>query len=352
MVDFDNYTSKFRIEALNLGFSESNIELCLEYAEKLNTNKVPIIYNLTHLSRLTGLKKNYIIKAAVSSKHSDAYYRKFAIDKKKDGKRIIHEPLPNLKTIQYWILENIFSEIPVSPYAKAYVKKRGLKQNLRFHKEKKKVLNLDIKNFFPSISLEQVENIFKSVGYSDTLTKYLSKLCMLQNSLPQGAPTSPYISNIVMNSFDDLVSKYVRNLNINYSRYADDMTFSGDFDEKHIINFIEETLAKYNFFLNDKKTRLMYNSQRQIVTGVIVNKKIQLSKEKRKRLRLILHYFKLNGIDDFMIKNEKTTTKEKFLNSLIGQVSFGLYLNRTDKCLLELKEIITLELKKIYSGQQ
>lgn len=351
MVDFANYSSRFRIEAQNLGFSETNIELCLEYAEKLYSNNVPLIYNLTHLSKLTGLKKNYIIKAAVSSKHSEAYYRKFAINKKNGGKRIINEPLPNLKRVQYWILQNILSEITVSPYAKAYIVKRGLKQNLRFHKGQKKVLNLDIKDFFPSITQEQVENVFKSVGYSTTLTKYLAKLCMLENYLPQGAPTSPYLSNIVMKPFDDEVSKYVRSLNINYSRYADDMTFSGDFDENHIVEFIKDTLSKYNFVLNENKTKLMYNSQRQIVTGVVVNNKIQLSKEKRKQLRLILHYLKLNGVDDFLVKNNINKTKEKFLNSLMGQVSFGLYLNRNDSSLIELKKIIALELKKIYGVQ-
>lgn len=351
MIDFDSYSSKFRLEAQNIGFSEANIELCLNYAEKLNSNNVPIIYNLTHLSRLTGLKRNYIIQAAVSSKHSKAYYRKFKVNKKKGGERIIHEPLPNLKRVQYWILQNILSGINVSPYAKAYILKRGLKQNIRFHRKQKKVLNVDIKDFFPSISPPQVEAIFNEVGYSRTLSKYLSKLCLLDDSLPQGAPTSPAISNIVMKSFDEEVSKFVRNQNINYTRYADDITFSGDFEERVIIKYVEEVLAKYNFQLNKKKTKLMYDSQRQIVTGIIVNEKIQLPKDKRKKLRLILHYLKMNGIDGFLERNKRSIGKEKFIDKLIGEVSFGLYLNKEDKSLLKLKRFLLDEKKKYYNNK-
>jgi RNA-directed DNA polymerase len=331
-----------------MGFSEDSIELCLSYAESLNINGVPIIYNLTHLSKLTAIKRNYIIQAAVSSKHSQAYYRMFVVNKKNGGKRIIHEPLPNLKKIQYWILQNILSNINISSYTKAYIQKRGLKQNIRFHRKQKKVLNLDIKDFFPSISHDQVETVFKAVGYSHTVSKYLTKLCLLGDSLPQGAPTSPFISNIIMKPFDDEVSEFARSQNINYTRYADDMTFSGDFDESIMIGYINGILSKYGFELNDRKTNLMYNSQRQIVTGIVVNDKIQLSKDKRKNLRLVLHYLKLNGFDGFLLKNKIAISKEKFINSVMGQISFGLYLNKEDKTLLELKKILLEEKKKLW----
>lgn len=352
MIEFNNYSSKFRLEAQNIGFSEANIELCLNYAEKLNSNNVPIIYNLTHLSRLTGVKRNYIVQAAVSSRHSDAYYREFTVNKKKGGKRIINEPLPNLKRIQYWILWNILSNIVISPYAKAYIPKRGLKQNIRFHRNQNKILNVDIKDFFPSISQVQVERVFKEIGYSTTLSKYLSKLCLLDNSLPQGAPTSPAISNIIMKGFDEEVSKFARSKNINYTRYADDMTFSGEFEEKIMTEYVETVLSKYNFQLNKKKTKLMYNSQRQIVTGIVVNEKIQLPKEKRKNLRLVLHYLKLNGLDDFLFKNKIEISKERFINSMIGQVSFGLYLNKDDSNLSELKKLLMEEKKKLWVAKK
>lgn len=349
MINFNSYSAKFRLEAQNLGFSENNIELCLNYAEKLNTNGVPIIYNLTHLSKLTGIKRNYITQAAVSSKHSNAYYRKFFVFKKSgDGKRLINEPLPNLKKIQYWILHNILSNLKISPYAKAYVPNRGLKQNLRFHLKQKKILNLDIKDFFPSISQYQVVNIFEDLGYSQTLSKCLAKLCLLNDSLPQGAPTSPYISNLIMKPLDEEISTFARNQNVNYTRYADDMTFSGDFDESLIVNYVTNIVSKNGFVINTNKTKTMCNSERQIVTGVVVNDKMQLSKDERKRFRLILHYLKANGFDEFLVKNNIETTKEKFINTLLGKVSFGLYLNKNDKNLLELKKILLDEKRKSF----
>jgi len=344
MIDFDSYSNRFKYESRNLGFSEANIETCLNYANKLNLNNVPIIYNLTHLSKLTGVKRNYIVQAAVVSKHSDSYYREFKVNKKNGvGYRIINEPLPNLKRVQYWILFNILSKIHISPYAKAYVSKRGLKQNLRFHRNQKMVLNVDIKNFFPSISCV----IFINLGYSNTLSKYLAKLCLLNDTLPQGAPTSPIISNIVMLYFDEQVSSFAKQNKINYTRYADDITFSGNFDEQNVIEFVERILLHYNFSLNENKTTLMYDFQRQVVTGVVVNEVIQLSKEQRKRLRLVLHYLKQNGLNDFLIKNRITTSKEKFINSTLGQVSFGLYLNKADSSLIEFKKLLIEERKKL-----
>ncbi|TQM20524.1 reverse transcriptase family protein [Chryseobacterium aquifrigidense] len=343
-MDYKTYSERFKIEAYNVGYSESSVALCLNYAKILFDKNLPVIYNVTHLSNLTGIKKNYIIQAATVSKHSHAYYRDFSIAKKKKGeRRFISEPLPNLKQIQYWILNNILYQVKVSPYAKAYIKNFGLKQNLRFHKNKKKVLNLDIENFFSAIKFEKVEKVFLNLGYSNTVSKTLSKLCTLKEQLPQGSPTSPYLSNIIMMSFDTEVSLFAKNLNISYTRYADDLTFSGDFDENVVEDFIETKLLEIGFTLNRNKKKLMYDSQRQIVTGVVVNKKIQLSKEQRKKLRQIHYYIKRFGIESHLERQK--LSKKKYLSKILGQINFGLYLNKQDKNLLEMKACI-LKYKK------
>lgn len=326
---FNTYKEEFREGAQNVGFSEKNILKCLTYSETLWKNNVPIIYNLTHLSRLTGFKRNYVVQAAVVSKHSDAYYRYYKIPKKNRGIRKIQEPLPNLKSIQHWILFNILYKIDSSNYAKAYIKNKGLKDNLKFHKNQKKVYSIDIEDFFSNITYDKVCNIFEDVGYSDSMSKYLSKLCCLKNTLPQGAPTSPYISNLIMKDIDKEIGKYCVEKKIRYTRYADDLTFSGDFDEKELTILVKDLLSKEGFKLNTDKTKLMLNSQRQIVTGVLVNKKLQLTKEKRRELRQILYFINKYGLDSHI---EKTgMNKRNYLDYLIGRIGFGLYINPNDK---------------------
>jgi RNA-directed DNA polymerase len=344
-MNFKTYSENFRKNSTNLGYSEDNIRGCLNYAEILFKNELPIIYNLTHFSKLVGFERNYIIQAAVASKYSDAYYRYHKILKKNGDVRKIKEPLPNLKAIQYWILNNIFEKINVSAFAKAYVKKRGLKQNIRFHKSQKKVLCIDIKDFFPSISFKKVENIFLNSGYSIEISNYLAKLCCLKEKLPQGAPTSPYISNLIFREIDQEIAAFSKEINLRYTRYADDLTFSGDFDEVAVLEQIKIILEKNDFNLNNDKTKIMLYSERQIVTGIIVNDKPQLDKETRKEIRQHLYYIKKYGLKSHMERNK--ISDNIFLNKLMGKISFGLYLNPKDENLKEYMSYLTELYKEI-----
>ncbi len=345
-MNIETYSRLFRDKASNIGFSEENITKCLSYANVLINNNVPIIYNLTHLSKLVGIEKNYIVQAAIASKYSKAYYRYYNISKKNGkGTRKIMEPLPNLKSIQYWILNNIIETIKPSAYAKAYVKKRGLKQNLRFHTNQKKVFSLDIKNFFPSIKYSSVVSVFTNIGYSEELSIYLAKLCCLEKELPQGAPTSPYLSNLIFKEIDDEISEYCKLNTIRYTRYSDDLTFSGDFDDNKLYKFIKSTLSEKSFELNDDKTRLMLRSNRQIVTGIVVNDKPQLDKETRRKIRQEVYFIKKFGLKSHMDK--LNVNSGFYLNSLIGKISFGIYLNPKDLNLKDYHKFLTEFYKKL-----
>jgi RNA-directed DNA polymerase len=210
---FEEYKSLFEKAASNAGYSEENIKRCLEYSESLFKNNVPVIYNTSHLSSLVGYDKIYLKRAAI---HPPYFYRDFKILKRNGKLRSISEPLPSLKEIQIWILENILSNVKISAFAKAYRKKISILENLRFHIDKPKVYTIDIKNFFPSITTERVENMFISLGYSKILSNLLGKLCTKDGVLPQGAPTSPCISNIIFRSADDLIAKYCVSNKIRY----------------------------------------------------------------------------------------------------------------------------------------
>ncbi len=334
-MNFEHYKREFTREAIESGFSDKNITDCLIYAEHLFANAVPVIYNTSHFSGLVGYKKSYLKRAA---QYTPFFYREFEILKKNGKKRRISEPLPSLKEIQIWILRNILYKIEVSKYAKAYIPKMSIKQNLTFHKGQPKVFTVDIENFFPSIKQNEVEKMFSSFGYSKILSALMTKLCCLNESLPQGAPTSPYLSNIYMRPVDDAISKYCRERSIRFTRYADDMIFSGEFDELELLNFVKLTIANIHLKINDKKTKLMKPNNRQTVTGIVVNDKLQVSFHKRNKIRQTLYYIKKYGLDSHM--DRLKIKKANYLSHLLGQITFILEINPTDKEYIEYKEFL------------
>jgi RNA-directed DNA polymerase len=324
-MDFENYRIGFQRKAENNSYSSENIAICLEYARTLVEKNLPIIYNPSHFSGLVGYKFSYISRAIIFTKF---FYRDFLIEKNNGKKRLISEPLPSLKEIQLWILKNILSKIEVSKFAKAYVPRVTLKQNLVFHRDQKKVLNLDVKDFFSNIRRSQVHMIFQNVGYSSTVSSLLSKLCCKNECLPQGAPTSPYLSNLIMRNFDHVIGDHCLKNSIRYTRYADDLTFSGDFEHNNILQLVTEKLKKLSLKLNLEKSKLMSQGVRQTVTGVVVNKKLQVSRPKRKKIRQIMYFIKKYGLKEHL--ERRNCNKENYLIHLRGLILFVLFINPED----------------------
>ncbi|SIS46882.1 RNA-directed DNA polymerase [Zobellia uliginosa] len=342
---FEQYKIAFEKAASNSGYSELNIKRCLDYAKPLIENNVPIIYNTSHFSSLVGYKKAYIKKAVYYTK---SFYTDYAIKKKNGKTRTISEPLPSLKEIQTWILQNIFQQLKVSPYAKAYKRKVSIVENLKFHYNQPKVFTLDLKDFFPSIKIHSVEQIFKSLGYSDLISNLLAKLCTKENCLPQGAPTSPYISNLYFLPADNHISEFCKQHSIRYTRYADDLTFSGNFDENAVLNFVSEQIVKLELVIHPDKIKLMTPNQRQSVTGIVVNQKPQVVFHKRNKVRQELYYIKKFGLANHM--ERKGIKKRNYLEHLLGKVNFIIQINPTDTEFIEYKEYL-IKLKSEISGQ-
>lgn len=323
-MDYNTYKEKFRNLAFDAGYSEENIQKCLTYAKPLIDNKLPVVYNSANLGALVGYKRSYIKRASIFTPY---FYREYAIKKKSGGSRIINEPLPSLKEIQKWILNNILYNITASRYAKAYIPEKTLIENLRFHKNKEVVLCVDIKDFFSSIKHDSVYNIFNSIGYSERVSTTLTNLCCLNGCLPQGAPTSAYLSNIFMYSFDENVAEFSLKNNIRYTRYADDMTFSGNFDPDKVLDFLSNSLLP-GLALNTEKTKVMRRNTRQIVTGVVVNDKLQVEKSKRKELRKNIYYIEKYGLISHL--SHIKCTKANYLKHLLGLVNYVLFINPND----------------------
>lgn len=324
-MNFEKYSIAFTKEALKNGYPEPNIQRCLDYAAILFSHHVPVIYNTSHLSALVGYKKEYLNKAIF---HTNHFYRDFEIVKKNGKKRAIAEPLPSLKEIQLWILKNILYEVPVSPFAKAYKPKISLLENLKFHKQQPKVFTLDLENFFPSIKQKSIEKIFIHLGYSRILSNMLAGLCCKNDALPQGGPTSPYLSNLFFKDADTIISDYCKKRKIRYTRYADDLSFSGDFDVQELLNKVTETVADLKLNINKSKTKLMTPNSRQTVTGIVVNQKPQVAFEKRNELRQALYYIQKFGIDEH-IRHQKIK-QANYLEHLLGKITFILQINPND----------------------
>lgn len=307
----------------------------IAYSKKLFDNNLPIISSSVHFSLLVGIDHQYICNMAYAT---EQFYRHFSIPKSNGKKRDIDEPLPDLKFVQSWILNNILEKCPISDYAKAYSKGRTLKHNARFHKKQKVVVTMDIKDFFPSVSISDVTKIFENMGYFHDLSCFLAHLCCLNNVLPQGAPSSPYLSNLRMISLDYKISKYTSQKTIRFTRYADDLTFSGDFNPYFLINDISKMVFNEGFSINPEKTRVARSNARQEVTGIIVNSHMQISKEKRKQIRQQVYYIKKFGLESHL--EHINETRANYLNHLLGQINFALFVNPNDKEMNEYFDII------------
>lgn len=243
---------------------------------------------------------------------TDKHYNTFYLPKKSGGKRPIDCPGKNLKTIQRWILINYLNKLEVNKRANGFVKNRGIKRNALFHINKKYILTIDIKDFFSSISQKQVFEVFNENFGDKFFALKLAKLCTFKRRLPQGAPTSPVISNLVFKKIDDELMKYCNSELINYSRYADDITFSSDNKNSlpFVYKFVNELLYKNGFIINPKKTRYLSGKGNISVTGLNLNSGTPKVKSALKRqVRAELHHL--------IIKKKKTNLKR-----LAGYISF------------------------------
>ena len=262
--------------------------------------------------------------------------------KKHNGKyRTIYSPSPLLKKIQRNILKNILNERKISKYAKAYHKNISLKDNASPHINKKIILKLDIIDFFENIEYPLIyEKSFNEVFFPKSIGHLLTYLCTYESRLPQGAPTSSYISNLVMKDFDEEIGKWCENNNISYTRYSDDMTFSGDFNPSTIIKKVRKELYKYNLKINNKKIHVITNSQQQNVTGIIVNNKLQVSSKYRNKIRQEIYYIKKYGIKEHLKKINFQDSTSKYLNSLYGRINYVLSIDSNNQEFIKYKNYL------------
>lgn len=332
---WDSYERKFRDLAGKSGAAQEKIESWLLYAKELTSNNLPIIFDQTHLALLLGIDNEYLHRMSNAPEY---FYRTFYIRKRNGKQRRIDEPLPDLKKVQSWILTEILYKVPCSKFAKAYVPHTSIKDNSRFHRNQKIVAGVDLKNFFPSIKSGSVLSVFLSMGYNLPTAVFLTRLCCLRESLPQGAPTSAYLSNLIMRHFDEQISAYCMERKIRYTRYADDLTFSGDFDVVALLYRIDGELKYLHLRRNPQKLKVMRGEDRQKTTGIVVNEKQQLPREYRMKIRQEIHYIQKFGLDDHLAHIGETRTH--YLQHLMGKIEYALFINPKDEKMKAYREVL------------
>ena len=311
-----------------------------DYAINLQTKKLPVIFDRHHLSLYLNIPENFL-KNITFQNNIDALYNSFSIPKRNGGFREINAPKEKLKLIQVWIYKNILSKISVSCAAKAYIKNNSIVDNAKYHVGKHFILKLDFKDFFLNISFEKIFSVFFNMGYTKGVSYILAKLCSYKEHLAQGAPTSPYISNLCCNKLDKRLLKYCQYHGMCYTRYADDITISSNTKfSRDNISIIKKIIEEEKYIINKDKTKILDNNKRHLITGIVANTKLNVLRTVKNKLRQEIYYCKKYGVNNHLQYNGKIYSFYK--EHLYGMAYYILMINKTMGCkfINELNEII------------
>ncbi|RGK77995.1 RNA-directed DNA polymerase [Parabacteroides sp. 20_3] len=295
----------------NSNHSTEYKRLIKDYSIRLASRNLPIIFDIYHLSYLIGIQPYRMINM-IKDRHS--LYNVYKIRKKAGGYRWIMSPIDDLKRVQYWIKLNILDNINICDSACAFIKGKSIRDNAQKHVGKELILNVDLYRFFDSITEKRIYGVFKSLGYTEKLSYDLAQLVTAQPPkaywkeikkenrfkkkhikstpaiLPQGAPTSPSLSNIISIKMDEIFDKYANECKISYSRYADDLTFSGERGSIISLLAVKKIIRQQGFTINLKKTKYLRNSGKQSVTGITVNNGLFVDKSVINMIKQELYY--------------------------------------------------------------
>lgn len=312
LVDWLSYYS-------DIGIPEEVFMEYVPYIAKLLDKNVPVILELKQLSALLGKTEIYIL-SVVNAPHK--HYRSFEIKKKSGGSRKIEAPYPALLDCQKWIYKNILSHALLHQAAHGFVEQKSILTNAKNHIGCSELLNLDLKDFFPSIGIRRVIKVFNDFGYPNIVSFYLASICCLDGKLPQGAPTSPVLSNIIAKTLDVRLSLLAKKHKLKYSRYADDMTFSGKSVPRWLSLTIDRIVVDCGFKLNTAKTRFASkNTTNKVVTGLVVKEKeLVVPRKYRRKIRQEMYFIREYGLQSHL--SAKKIRDPEYLNRIKGKLLF------------------------------
>ncbi|HEY8505149.1 MAG TPA: reverse transcriptase family protein, partial [Gemmataceae bacterium] len=301
---------------------------------------LPDLTTLSQVRKLLGVKSpsqlGYLLLA---SDRENGPYTKFTIPKRDGRPRDIHAPKPQLRWVQRRILDEILAKVPAHDAAHGFVPGRSTVTNALPHRGAAVILKFDLTGFFPTVHYYRVLGLFASLGYAAAGAKFgtadrsrgvapvLARLCCYTPDprawgnavLPQGAPTSPAISNLVCRRLDARLDGLARRNGGVYTRYADDLTFSFKENGVNLGRFrwwVDQVCHQEGFFVNQGKFRVIRAAQRQVVTGIVVNDELRVPREERRRFRAVLHNCRTHGVES------QARGRPKFAEYLRGFASY------------------------------
>jgi retron-type reverse transcriptase len=270
---------------------------------------------------------------------SVSHYQRFQIPKKSGGMRQISAPMPRLKRVQEWVLRSILDKVPVHDAAHGFRRGRSIVSNAAVHAGADVVVNLDLRDFFPTITYRRIRGLFRKLGYSEQVATILALLCSEprvetvqldgrtwhvgqgERFLPQGAPTSPAITNLLCRRLDARLTHVAKQLGFRYTRYADDLTFSARGESAanvgKVLRRARYVVEKEDLRVHPDKTRVWRKGRRQEVTGLVVNKKVSVSRQLLRRFRATVHQIEYDGPE-----GKRWGSSPNVLGSLFGFANF------------------------------
>lgn len=287
---------------------------------RLTALQLPILSTPADIAKVLGLTIPQLRGLAFHTEVANRiHYVQFTVPKKSGGTRTLSAPHRRLAAAQQWILQNILNKLPVEAEAHGFVGGRSIVTNAQAHVGKAVVVNMDLEGFFPSITFQRVRSVFHRQGYSPAVATILALLCTEcprrnvefagqslfvatgPRGLPQGACTSPALSNQVARRLDKRLQGLARKLELTYTRYADDITFSGDAELKDRVGYVMARVRHIaqdeGFAVNEAKSRVLRRNTAQTVTGLVVNDRVSVPRSEIRRLRAILHQAKKTGLE-------------------------------------------------------
>lgn len=308
--------------------------------EALDRNSLPIVLDRAHFSQLVGIKDGVLN----SMRHKPSkFYRKFSIPKKRGGVREIATPFPSLLSVQRWLYEHILAGLAVHDSAFAYREKRSIVMHAQSHVAGKELLAIDLMDFFGSIKKNSVYRFFKKLGYLNRVSLLFSELCTLDGVIPQGAATSPPLSNLFLFDLDSELYSLSNEYGFTYTRYADDIYFSGGKLPGFLIEEATRIINKQGFRLNEEKTRFFGEKDRKIITGLVVEEnQVRIPKSARRKIRQEVHFILKNGLQKQIFHNADLY----YVDRVLGRLNFWAQVEPNNEYV---KEILPL-MKRITRG--
>lgn len=248
--------------------------------------------NLNDMSKATRLSSETL---RLMIYRADFRYRIYSIEKKGPVKkmRTIYQPSRELKALQGWVLRNILDKLSSSPFSIGFEKNQSILNNATPHMGANFILNIDLEDFFPSLTADKVFGVFHSLGYNRLVSSCLTKICCYRNLLPQGAPSSPKLANLICSKLDYRIQGYAGSRGLIYTRYADDLTLSAQSMKKVVKakDFLISIIPTEGLKVNALKTCISGPRSQKKVTGLVISQeKVGIGRLKYKEIRAKIHH--------------------------------------------------------------